>query len=153
MYVPRGYTAGKIDLCVAHGSDVKVGDMYSCGVYLPWPGGKVEELVVKNHAKELAKGLEGSVTPEESGLVERKVRCENCEFHEPEEGKCHLYELLNKLMPDYWNLDENVNPQGCCNANIERDNDGDEGEKSGDLRSVIEKALSALGDSEYDDDE
>lgn len=140
MFVPDEYTEGKIDLCIIHGSDVKVGEGYSCGMYAPWPKGTPEEKVMQNHAKELSGGLPGSFTPEESGLVEREVRCENCEFHRPDEGECGLYALLNKKMPDYFDLDVKVEPHGCCNANIQRDNDGDEG--AYDLRSAIDKAIS-----------
>jgi Pyruvate/2-oxoacid:ferredoxin oxidoreductase delta subunit len=120
MFVPDEYmgTDSDMDLCVAHGSNVKVGEEYSCGLYSGWPKGPPNPQVIRDHAAELKKGIPGSVTPKESGLVERKVRCENCAFFD--KNKCRLYMMLNKTLPNLFDLDENVEPYGCCNANIER---------------------------------
>lgn len=86
--------------CHIHGKDTEVtGDM-SCGIYVegkPMPDGPIMPLV----------------TPEESGLVKRKVRCENCLSFDGK-SKCLEYRRLNS-MPG-WDLDENVIPKGCCNA-------------------------------------
>lgn len=54
------------------------------------------------------------LTKEEVGLVDRKVRCENCISFK--NNKCALYELLNKTNPDIFDLDVKVNKYGCCNA-------------------------------------
>jgi Pyruvate/2-oxoacid:ferredoxin oxidoreductase delta subunit len=67
-------------------------------------------------------GLKGkevaSYTPQEAGLVNRQVRCENCRSFS--NGVCLLYQSLNKSNPDLFQLDEKVNPQGCCNAQMPR---------------------------------
>lgn len=126
MFVPDEYmgTDNDKDLCVAHGSKVKVGEEYSCGLYSGWPKGPPNPQVIRDHAAELKKGIPGSVTPQESGLIDREVRCENCHFFRAAESKCHLYEMLNQALPELWDLDENVDRYGCCNANIERSKAG-----------------------------
>jgi hypothetical protein len=113
-FVPNSYTKGTVDLCIEHGSKVKVGEQWSCGLYSNWPKGPPNPEVIRDHAKELSKGIPGSVTPEQSGLVDRQVRCQNCFFYET---KCNLYLMLNKALPEYFDLDANVNRYGCCNAN------------------------------------
>lgn len=125
MFVPDEYMGGKegnesddMDLCIAHGSNVKVGETFSCGLYAGWPKGPPNPEVIKDHARELKKGIPGSVTPDESGLVDRQVRCENCIFHLKKNSTCHLYDMLNKTLPKYWDLDIHVDPKGCCNANM-----------------------------------
>ncbi len=73
----------------------------------------------------ISKGLLGkevaSVTPKEAGLVNRQVRCENCRSFK--DGVCLLYQTLNKSNPDLFDLDEKVNAQGCCNAQMPKSND------------------------------
>jgi hypothetical protein len=54
--------------------------------------------------------------PEESGLVDRPVRCENCRWGGPDTYKCGLFTLLNKKLPDVFDLDVEIDPRGCCNA-------------------------------------
>ena len=100
--------------CIILGSDVHLGPRWSCGFYAPWPNGVRNAEVVANHRAELAKGLKGSVTPEEAGLVNREVRCENCAFFEDETDECELYEQLNKL--PLFDLDVKIEEYGCCNA-------------------------------------
>lgn len=56
-----------------------------------------------------------SVSPDAAGYVEAEVRCENCSwFNKP--NNCGLFTDLNKQPPQIWNLNETVNPKGCCNA-------------------------------------
>jgi hypothetical protein len=57
-----------------------------------------------------------SVSPEEAGYVVGQVRCENCGWYEADHKECGLYEMLNKKLPDVFDLDEYVDPKGCCNA-------------------------------------
>lgn len=102
--------------CLIHGSDVVVDEADSCGYWLAWPDGKVNETSVKNHAKALAQGMEPSVVPTESGLVEGPVQCRHCEFFESREKRCGLYSRLNKETEGLFALDEEVSPYGCCNA-------------------------------------
>jgi hypothetical protein len=89
--------------CTIHGKDVKItGDM-SCGYYvhgMPMPDEKGHEMK--------------SVTPSESGLVKRDVRCDNC-THFDGESICNLFKKLNQN-PELFDLDEKVTPMGCCNA-------------------------------------
>ncbi|PWT78348.1 MAG: hypothetical protein C5B60_01285, partial [Chloroflexi bacterium] len=60
-----------------------------------------------------------SVTAKEAGFVRRQVRCENCKhFHDGH--LCGLFETLNKVMPDEWDLDPEVDKYGCCNAQSPR---------------------------------
>jgi hypothetical protein len=119
MFVPQEYMSAKFknDLCILHGSKVKVGEGYSCGFMCGWPTGKPNPDVMKDHAAELEKDIPGSVTPEESGLVERPVRCENCDYHEAEAGECGLYKMLNEKLPEVFSLEIRVDDHGCCNAN------------------------------------
>ncbi len=89
-------------LCVIHGRKVKVPGTASCGLYVngvPQPAG----------SPTLAR-----VTPRESGLVNREVRCENCHFFG--EGECGLYQILNDWRPEMFALDVGVDSHGCCNA-------------------------------------
>lgn len=69
---------------------------------------------------EPAKDKEGKeealLTSKEAGLVNRQVRCENCRSFS--NGVCLLYQALNKKNPDIFNLDEKVDKQGCCNAQM-----------------------------------
>jgi hypothetical protein len=119
MFVPDENMDDKsdYDLCILHGSKQKVGETYSCGLYAIWPKGKPNPIVVNDHAEELKKGIPGSVTAKESGLVNRKVRCENCFYFDKNSSKCKLYLKLNNNFPSIFNLDVNVEKYGCCNAN------------------------------------
>jgi hypothetical protein len=57
------------------------------------------------------------VTPEESGLVDRQVRCENCKWYD--DHHCKFFEELNNLhggLAGEFKLDTRVDPRGCCTA-------------------------------------
>jgi len=59
--------------------------------------------------------IQNSVTPEEAGYIKADVRCENCSwFNTP--NNCGLYSDLNRTSSRIWQLDETVDPKGCCNA-------------------------------------
>ena len=95
--------------CTIIGPDVKITAEMSCNLYVhgkPMP----EE---KGHEMKL-------VTPEEAGLVDRKVRCENCEYGDASRLKCVLFEKLNKELSESFDLDPNIKAQGCCNAQVPR---------------------------------
>jgi len=88
-------------LCVIHGPDVNVTAGMSCALYVngdPSPGGTETYPFV---------------TPTESGLVDREVRCENCRWGG---DNCQLFTMLNKEMPDVFALETKISPKGCCNA-------------------------------------
>lgn len=104
--------------CVIHGSKVEVDDDDSCGFYVDWPNGKIDPKVVANHKADLERGVPGSVTPEESGLVGSLVQCHRCDFYS--EGKCGLFEKLNAALPRVFKLNVKVEPHACCNAWTER---------------------------------
>jgi hypothetical protein len=94
------------DLCAIHGTEVKVTAGMSCGLYIhgdpitdPKPG----------DAKKI-------VTPNESGLVDRQVRCENCKWGGKEVYVCGLFSLLNLRHGNIFKLDTSIDPKGCCNA-------------------------------------
>lgn len=103
----RMWTGKEGNTCSILGKTKVTGDM-SCALYVhgnPSPGLKGKEVA--------------SYTPKEAGLVKRSVRCENCRSFK--DGICMLYQTLNKSNPDIFQLDEKVNPQGCCNAQMPND--------------------------------
>jgi hypothetical protein len=71
----------------------------SCGFYIK--GAPVNKLI-------------SELTPEQTGYVERQVRCENCRYFD---NGCDLYRDLNSKFPDKFAMDPNVHKLGCCNAN------------------------------------
>jgi hypothetical protein len=99
--------------CAIHGPDVKVTGGMSCALYI--------------HGTPLEDGAETSaiVTPTESGLVDREVRCENCKFGGPERRSCDLFTLLNHTRPDLFNLNPLIDPKGCCNAQQPRETEAE----------------------------
>jgi hypothetical protein len=88
------------DRCGIHGPKVEIAAGDSCDYFAPgtWSGARLVALV----------------TPAESGLVHRQVRCENCRRSDGK-GHCRLYQLLNKLLPAIFKLDPNIKPKACCN--------------------------------------
>ena len=96
------FWTGEKKTCTLHGKDVEVtGDM-SCDFYIHGEPGPNPE-----HKR---------VTPEESGLVKRPVRCENCKFYDEAGSVCRLFRGLNQAFPETYDLDEIVDKHGCCNA-------------------------------------
>ena len=97
------------DRCVIHGPHVPVPGTASCGLYINGdpqnPGTDTEDIV----------------TTEESGLVDREVRCENCKWGGPKVYDCELFDILNTTMPDIFDLNTEINPKGCCNAQQPRE--------------------------------
>jgi hypothetical protein len=99
------WTGPKAKTCTIHGPKEKItGDM-SCGFYVE--GDPMPEMAGEEHS---------SVTADESGLYDGKVRCENCDSFESDESECEFFEKLNEDLPDYFELDTNVQPKACCNA-------------------------------------
>jgi len=93
------------DICLIHGMHIKIKGTASCGLYVP--------------GKPVSSGLaQELVTPEESGLVERKVRCGNCRFSKNGATVCGLFWYVNDCMPEIFDLDIKIEPQGCCNAQM-----------------------------------
>ncbi len=103
----RMWTGKEGNTCSILGKTKVTGDM-SCTLYVhgkPSPSLKGKEVA--------------SYTPKEVGLVQRKVRCENCRSFK--NGICMLFKSLNKSNPDIFQLDEKVNAQGCCNAQMPKE--------------------------------
>ena len=97
--------------CYLHAQDVQIKPDASCGFYCygtPNPDYKGKEL--------------GAVTPDESELAEVLVQCHRCIYFHEDKSICGLYQELNQKFPDQFDLDENVKPHGCCNANIQKEN-------------------------------
>jgi hypothetical protein len=93
------------DECELHRPQDDIDEDDSCGLYAHGTpaGGKPMSIV----------------TPKESGLVSRQVRCENCAFFDPnseDEPHCDFYTQLNLILPKVFDLDRYVGPQDCCNA-------------------------------------
>jgi len=91
--------------CMEFSSKDKIVAEGSCGLYTPGQSDPT------NKGKE-----SGSITPQEAGYVVRKVRCEHCEFFEEDDNNCLLFRTLN-ITP------YKVDPDGCCNANQEKDSE------------------------------
>jgi len=97
------FTGDANKTCTIHGGDQEISSQGSCGLYVPGD----------NHTDMAGKEVK-AVSAQQSGYVEREVRCENCSHYEPEESCCELYEYLNGL--EAFNLDQSVQSKGCCNA-------------------------------------
>lgn len=91
------------DRCFIHGSQLEVLGTMSCGFYVC--GTPLEE----------GSPTFGLVSPMESGLVDREVRCENCR-HLVEESICGFFKTLNEALPELFALDIEIDRRGCCNA-------------------------------------
>lgn len=121
MFVPEQYLDGMVgDRCILHGSNVKIDDDDSCGFMAPWPteDGKPNVEVIKDHAAELMKIIPGSIDPEESGLVSRRVQCHRCRFADAKVSSCALYVKMNAAFPDLFDLDPEIEQHSCCNAQM-----------------------------------
>lgn len=100
-----GTKGDQANRCHIHGPRIEITGDYTCGIYVhgkPMPGGK----------------LMASVTPKESGLERRPVRCENCHHSRSWGGKanCGLFARLNEDLPTVFDLDTVIEPKACCNA-------------------------------------
>lgn len=59
-------------------------------------------------------GKEKSLTtPQECGLIDEQVRCENCRYGGEH---CELFEMLNDKLPNIFDLETKIDLNGCCNA-------------------------------------
>jgi len=114
--------------CIIHGSKKVVDEDDSCGFYVDWPtpDGKPNAQVVSDHAKELAKNIQGSVTPAESGFVDDRVQCHRCEWFDARKTKCRLYDELTETLPEMFDCDPAVEKNACCNAWTDPGEDTDE---------------------------
>jgi len=95
------------EICHIHGKEVLVTGEMSCGLY-----------VYGEPSEEMGKTAMPLVTPDESGLVLREVRCENC-YYVTTKGKktwCRLFALINRGFPIWFNLEPEISIYGCCNA-------------------------------------
>jgi hypothetical protein len=95
-------TAGAHPLrCHIHGKGRKITGDHTCGYYV--------------HGKPMPNGpIMRSVTPKESGLLKKEVRCENCKHFNSSASECGYFVKLNKTGGHALNVI--VNYEGCCNA-------------------------------------
>jgi hypothetical protein len=89
--------------CFIHGRKVTVPGTASCGFYVHGP------------VRPAGTSVYAWVTPEESGLVNRQVRCENCKYMDGA-THCGFFAKLNNELPEVFDLDETIDAHGCCNA-------------------------------------
>lgn len=85
------------------------GKLGSCGLFVPGP----------NHTDMVGKEMKAT-TAKEAGYVEHPVRCENCKYFDEDLSICDLFDRLTKEMPTVFELDVQVDPYGCCNAQTPR---------------------------------
>lgn len=133
MFVPGSYVAPTLKggRCILHGAKVEIDEDDSCGFMVPWPDVEPVDSVIRDHAAELVAGIAPSVTPDESGLVDRLVQCKRCLFpRDAAVTRCGLYEDLNAALPAQFALDPTIEPDACCNAQTPRDEGA--GDSAGD---------------------
>jgi hypothetical protein len=94
--------------CTVLPTDLEVRAEDSCGYWGPESGTFFAD-----------RSVAPQFTPEEVGFVRREVRCENC-YYFNRSGRCFLFHILNDELPDHFNLDTEVSPKGCCNAQTPR---------------------------------
>ena len=99
------WTGPRRERCTIHGPNVPVTASMSCGFYIHGKPG------LDKAGQEAAR-----VTPTESGLVNRAVRCEDCRYLDRTRSRCRLFEQLNETFPEQFALDAAVQLKGCCNA-------------------------------------
>jgi hypothetical protein len=93
------------DRCLIHSANEKIEADASCGLYVQGIPQRSGDSMYQ-------------MTPKESGLVRRQVRCENCKYAKNGATVCGLYVTLNNEVPEMFALDEKIEPQGCCNAQM-----------------------------------
>jgi len=98
----------------------------SCGMFIPdknrcWLFGPKDRVVANASCGMYIQGEPSSdqepqskVAPQDAGYNLGQVRCENCRWLSGK--KCALFEMLNRQMPEIFDLDEKVDEYGCCNA-------------------------------------
>lgn len=96
------WTGPQHNSCYILGADVDADD--TCGLF-----------TLGKPNPDLAGRELNTVSKEAAGFTDRQVRCENCMVFDGK-GKCLGYEAINKALPEHFDLDVNVKPQGCCNA-------------------------------------
>jgi len=98
----------------------------SCGMFIPgshrcWLFGPHDKVVANASCGMYIQGEpsndqepQSKVTPQDAGYNLGQVRCENCCWLS---GKsCALFEMLNRELPQVFDLDPEVEPLACCNA-------------------------------------
>lgn len=89
------------DKCALMGGNPVDPEVGSCALYVP--GEPIGQPIAQ-------------LDPEEIGYVEHPVRCENCRYFD--NGNCGLFAEINQAFPDQFQLDEKVQPYGCCNGQM-----------------------------------
>jgi broad specificity phosphatase PhoE len=99
-------------VCSLHGMDVKIKGSMSCSLHAY---GHADESELQH--------VSAAFTPQESGLVDRQVRCENCKFYCEEDSDCELFEFLNGEVGVAFALNDKVDKHGCCTAQTPKPKD------------------------------
>lgn len=98
----------------------------SCGMFIPdqnrcWLFGPNDRVVANASCGMYIQGEpsneqepQSKVTPKDAGYNLGQVRCENCKWLNG--SKCALFEMLNRQLPEIFQLEETVDEYGCCNA-------------------------------------
>ena len=118
--------------CTILGKDIKITAAMSCGLYVP---GKP---MPEEQGHEMK-----SLTPKEAGLVNTKVRCENCHHGDKKRGICLMFEKLNEEQSEMFELEEMIDPQGCCNAFITKQKK--QVKSIDDLKNIYNEKMSEQG--------
>lgn len=101
----RLWTDNRHKVCLVHGKDQEIDGDDVCGLHIPGPAQPNE-----------AKNALPLVSPQESGLCEGPTSCGRCKYLENDE--CGLYKMLNRRLPELFELNESVKRDACCNAYV-----------------------------------
>lgn len=93
--------------CIIHDRRIRITKDMTCALY------------VHGDPRLSERGRERAmVTPEESGLANFQVRCENCRYGGEH---CGLFKALNEKLPSMFSLDTKIDSNGCCNAFMQKE--------------------------------
>ena len=110
--------------CVLMGS-YPIAPHGNCFRYAPWPDGKPVEHVVEGHALACLNGVRAALGPWDTGYTEDadcSHRCRDCRHYDaigdadapgPE---CEFMEEMNRKVPNVFNVNESIDPDGGCSA-------------------------------------
>jgi len=90
--------------CAILGDDLEVDPDDTCALYIHGEPVDDQPIVAR-------------VTQEEAGYLKERVQCQRCKYGG---DKCGLFAMLNKKLPNIFDLEEEISPTGCCNAFISK---------------------------------
>ena len=114
--IPEAFMFGAVqgNRCSLLGSQFPITDDDHCGLYSPWSAGVPCVHIQQMNAGEVRKGVPPAVMPYVAGYKSKcTVQCQTCRFFDgPDE--CEAYEMLNEQVPQMFDLDKTVKPNGKC---------------------------------------